>query len=51
VLARLIGGYSMLGVAAGQMIAFQVFALMSRLAQANVRWRLMDREQHSIYDF
>lgn len=51
VLEGLVGAYQTIGVKTAEMLDLQVFVLTDRLAQASVRWRLMNGHGQALYDF
>lgn len=50
-LEGLVGAYRTIGVTTARMLDLQVFLLTDRLAQAGVRWRLVDGKEQPVYDF
>ncbi len=51
VLDRVLGGYRAVGVHTAERIETRVAQLSDHVAQATVRWRLMDERHHLIYEF
>lgn len=51
VLDRVLGGYRAVGVQIAERLETRVAQLGDNVAQATVRWRLMDERHHVIYEF
>ena len=50
-LERLLGGYQVIGVRSADVLEQRVTELTPRLAQADVRWRLVGGEERALYEF
>ena len=48
---RLVGTYRAIGVHAAEQVELRLNELTPRLAQAAVRWRLVDRDGRQLYEF
>jgi hypothetical protein len=48
---RLVGTYRAIGVHAAEQVELRLIELTPRLAQAAVRWRLVDRDGRQLYEF
>jgi hypothetical protein len=46
-----LGGYRAIGVHTAERLETRVAQLSDQVAQATVRWRLMDERHHVIYEF